>query len=157
MKLWLFLLLPLTLIIGILIGLALPRQAKSYEVPVTQEMVDSNVLKGDPSVAMELYNKWLKTQPTHTGYDVCSCVSFAKATSGINVGPIGMAKNHPINSQTPEIGEIVITNESPAGHLAVVTAVDNSTITVSEANYIPCKTDTRTLKKTSPVIRGYYY
>lgn len=91
-----------------------------------------------------------------TGYDPCSCVSYAKWKSGINVGPIGLAKYYPINSLIPIVGAIVITSESAAGHNAVVTAIDSQYIYVTEANYIRCKVGTRKIPINSSVIRGYY-
>ncbi len=91
-----------------------------------------------------------------TGYNACSCVLAARAKSGINVGPIGFARNHPINNYNPQVGAVIITNESKAGHVGVVIAVQGEAITIWEGNYRPCQISTRTISQNNPVIRGYY-
>lgn len=115
----------------------------------------------------QAYDAWLAEQAAQekkraqvqrtTGYNPCSCVTYARWKSGINVGSIGFARNHPINSHIPQVGAIMVTSESAAGHVAVVTAVNNTTLTVSEANYVRCKVSSRTLAKDSAFIRGYYF
>lgn len=119
-----------------------------------------------PEDSEKLYQDWLKSKQSKksikklappTGYDACSCVSYARWRSGINVGSIGQAKNHPINSQTPTVGALVITSESEAGHLAVVSALDDMFIYLDEANYSSCRvTISRPLLRTSSLIKGYY-
>lgn len=87
----------------------------------------------------------------------CSCVSHVRAITGTNTGIIGVARNHPINSQTPEVGAIVVLAEGSIGHVAVVTSVNEESITLDEANYAHCQRTTgRTLKRTSSRIRGFY-
>jgi surface antigen len=89
--------------------------------------------------------------------NLCSCVTFAKQRSGINVGSIGVARNHPINSQTPKVGGIVVLREGKVGHVAVVIGVENGSIILDEANYVHChRTTGRTLPLDSPDIRGYF-
>ena len=99
-------------------------------------------------------------KPKTLSYNPCSCVSYARWKTGINTGPIGYAKNHPINSSTPQVGAIGITTESrgrtDTGHLFVVIAETETTITVSEANLQKCKVSQRVLEKDNPIIRGYY-
>jgi len=87
---------------------------------------------------------------------VCSCVLWAEWESGLNPGVIGYAKNWPINSYTPIVGEVVILNEGRYGHVAVITAVNLDSIDIIEANYSTCRVTTRTLLLTNPDIRGYY-
>jgi hypothetical protein len=133
--------------------------------------IEDSPLTPDLAVADTLYQEWLKEQakpkialkrhsvalqPSPSGYNVCSCVSFARWKTGINVGSIGVARNHPVNSHTPSVGAIVVTYESYAGHLAVVTAVDGQYISVIEANHIHCQVGTRTIRIDSPLIKGYY-
>ena len=43
-------------------------------------------------------------------------------------------KNY-IDTQYPSIGDIVVLNESRLGHVAIVTKVTDTTITISEQNY----------------------
>lgn len=87
---------------------------------------------------------------------LCSCVTYAKQRSGINVGPVGYAKNHPINSHVPKVGSIMVMHSGWTGHLAVVTAVKGNLITITEANWKHCQQSTRTLNANNPSIRGYY-
>jgi len=104
----------------------------------------------------KILKKPIPTAPRTQNVSYCSCVLFARARSGINVGRIGLAKNHPINSREPKPGSIVVTKESSAGHVAYVTAVTDTEIVIEEANYHRCQKGTRTLSKTSSVIRGYF-
>ena len=90
------------------------------------------------------------------GYNPCNCVSFARWKTGIDVGIIGVAGNHPVNSINPIVGGYVIFKGNP-GHIAVVTSVDNDFITIEEANYKPCAYGTRTINLNQSNIKGYYY
>lgn len=94
------------------------------------------------------------------GLQYCSCVTTAKALSGINIGSIGAARNHPTNSKTPTVGAIVKTTESSwganTGHLGVVTAVSDTAITIKDGNYWGCTLTQRTLPRDSRLIVGYY-
>ena len=59
----------------------------------------------------------------------------------------------------PQVGSIVVTSENPRyGHVAYVEAVSNSTITISEMNFVGLGIKSvRVLSASSPVIRGYIY
>lgn len=107
-------------------------------------------LQADPAVEQQLYQEWLLAHK-----QICSCVLYAKTLTGYEKS-IGLAKNWPINNQTPQIGAVVILNESYLGHVAVVEAVFENTIVITEANYIPCKVGSRELNKNDKNIRGYY-
>jgi len=109
--------------------------------------------------------KIVKTQikPKLT-YNPCSCVSYAQAKAGVKIR-VGYAKNTPINSKKPQKGAILVTKENSralakkgiyTGHNAYVEDFTEKTITVSEANYSPCKVTTRVIKIDSPVILGYH-
>jgi hypothetical protein len=91
---------------------------------------------------------------------LCSCVMFAIAKSGKNPGPIGYAKNWPINSSTASIGAVVITKESSGkiytGHVGVVVGVDSEFVYINDANYSSCQETHRKLPINSPLIRGYF-
>lgn len=131
------------------------------EVPI---LVDSPLV-GDVAVADQLYQEWLvQQQPkkvvhvTHVAVKTaqCSCVLYAKALTGYTKS-IGIARRWTKNSSVPVVGGIVITNESPAGHVAFVAAIDGDTITLDEANYIRCKITTgRKLNINNPIILGYW-
>lgn len=95
-----------------------------------------------------------------TSQSSCSCVLWAHAKLGVSFS-VGLAKNHPMNTKTPSVGDIVVTHESSAGwntgHLAVVTAVQEKGIVVSEGNYVRCKeTHGRFISFSSGLIRGYW-
>lgn len=117
-----------------------------------------------PQVIYQPYPSEFKTKPKPRtkrvvqtkGYDPCSCVSYSRWKSGIYTGRIGVARRHPINSQTPTIGAIVVTNESWAGHVGVVISVGDGQFTITEANYSRCRVGTRTLSINSKVIKGFY-
>lgn len=101
--------------------------------------------------------EFTKLKPKPISYDPCSCVSYARWKTGINVGSIGVARNHPINSQIPKENAIVVMNSKyPAGHLAVVAEINQDTITITESNATPCKVTSRTLPKNSELIKGYF-
>lgn len=114
-----------------------------------------------PVDAERLYKKQqrvVKSRVTATrSYNPCSCVSYARYIRGVDVGSIGVARNHPVNAQVPTVGAYVVTYESWAGHLGVVTGVTDTHIIISEANYVRCTvTKGRMLPIDSPLIKGYY-
>lgn len=86
----------------------------------------------------------------------CSCVLFAKAYTGINPGSVGLAKYWPVNSPFPVTGAIVVFAGGYTGHVAVVTQVTDTTISLIESNYSRCAITTRTILKTQTNILGYY-
>lgn len=86
----------------------------------------------------------------------CSCVIYARAYSGIDVGSIGFARNHPVNASVPSEGTIVVFVGSYTGHVAVVTSFTETTITITESNYSRCQIGMRTVSRTLSTIKGYY-
>jgi len=59
---------------------------------------------------------------------------------------------------TPEVGAIVVTSESWAGHVGYVEKVEEDTFVISEMNYKGWgKTSTRTIDKNNHIIRGFIY
>lgn len=119
-------------------------------------------LEADPVAADTLYQNWLDAKRNKISrYDICSCVSYAKYKSGINVGSIGAAKNHPINSNLPAVGAIVVMNVNSqgaynTGHLGVVLSFTENSVTITEANYVHCAISTRTMALSDTSIRGYF-
>ena len=60
--------------------------------------------------------------------------------------------------QTPQVGAIMVTSESGYGHVALVTAVNGSSWTVTEMNYNgPFVTDSRTLSPGQTPLVGFIY
>jgi surface antigen len=156
--------------------LVFPAKAEA-EVNLVEEYVyvaeDSPVLEPNLEITASLYQDWQKAQAeakkprsvaktaskgVSTGYDVCSCVSYMRWRTGINVGSIGNARNHPVNSQTPKVGAIIVTYESARGHVGVVGSWDENYVYLeSEANYSRCSlTKGRAIPIHSKVIKGYY-
>jgi surface antigen len=125
---------------------------KTKSTPETKNVTKTK--SGDKAAMSKGSGTSKNVSPISNNY--CSCVTFAKAKSGINVGPIGVARNHPINKQDPDIGAIVVLREGPVGHVAVVTHETSTHITIDEANYQPCKRSSRVLDKNYTNIRGFY-
>lgn len=139
---------------GISIMMVFPEKTISLNLPATESKIE--YLEADPVVVEKLYRQWFSEKPKQGNFNPCSCVSYAKWKSGINVGSIGAAKNHPINSKEPKVGGLVILRESAFGHLAEVSQVWEETIVISESNHIPCKTGTREINRNDNKIIGYY-
>jgi hypothetical protein len=85
----------------------------------------------------------------------CSCVLFVKSKTGFSRS-IGYARNWPKNTTAPQVGGVVITNESRAGHVAYITGLNSESIEVIEANYVKCKVSTRTIPLNSKIIMGFW-
>lgn len=119
-----------------------PTKAVSLQTPYEEPVF----LQADPPAAQILYEAW-KSKP------FCSCVTYIRQFR--DFPPIGAARNMPILTQTPYIGAIMVTNESSAGHVALVVGITDTTVTIREANYIPCAKSTRTLNINDLRIKGY--
>lgn len=141
-------------------------KAQVVEEEITYEPVLA--LEENKAVADELYKGWLIEQSkpikprvvAKTGSKVpstsyCSCVLFAKSLTGYSK-LVGNARNWPRNTKVPIVGGVVVTNESRAGHVAVITAVHSDSIEVVEANYSRCRKSSRTISLNSSVILGYW-
>lgn len=85
----------------------------------------------------------------------CSCVLYARSLTGYG-SSVGNARNWPKNVAYPVVGGVVITNESRAGHVGVITWVNGDTFGIAEANYSRCQKGTRSLNINNPVILGYW-
>ena len=121
-------------------------------------ITEGNVLVPNQAVAERLLEDWEKQQSNKkiaTTGNFCSCVVFARYLTAFNQS-VGAARNWPKNTPYPSVGGVVITNESYAGHVAVITKINADSIEVVEANYIPCSKSTRTILLNSPIIMGYW-
>ncbi len=137
---------------GISLLVVFPEKAVSLTTPPPE----FPVLVADPNITDRLYDEWRMVRKK-VNSDYCSCVDTARALSGINVGPIGYAKNHPINSNTPNVGAIIVTSESYYGHLGVVIAINGDTLTIQEGNYFKCQLSSRKISTNYDKIIGYYH
>ena len=86
----------------------------------------------------------------------CSCVNYAKTLLGGISEPWGYPNRMATKSLDPYVGGLVLTNEGPLGHVAVITALSSTSMTVTEANFVPCAVTTRTLPRSSSVVRGFW-
>lgn len=137
-------------------------EEKAETHPLNLSIEDPWVVEPNQEIANQLYQEWLRKpqKPTKVGTSVtfnpCSCVSYARWKSGINVGPIGLAKYHPINSALPHIGDIIVTYESWAGHVGVVVGITTTTVVIDDYNYKRCAHTIRELPLDAKTIKGYY-
>lgn len=117
------------------------RQARLKKISAARKSSYSNIPTMESGNITVLYS------------DAGQCVPFARAYSGIQIS--GTAKNIPINSSTPEVGAVVITYESGAGHAAVVTGISGDILEVIERNFEPGKVTKRKLSINSGLIKGF--
>ena len=92
---------------------------------------------------------------SQTRYDASSCISFAKWYLGRSGEVWGNAGQIKPSVENPYVGGLVLTREGKFGHVAVITKIEDDTLSVIEANWIPNQISTRSLSSDSPVIRGY--
>lgn len=90
-----------------------------------------------------------------TPFNVCSCVSYARWKTGINIGSIGYAKNHPVNLDVPVVGAIGVMTTGSYGHEFVVERLDFLTYHISEYNWKHCAYSERDLPYDYQV-KGFY-
>jgi hypothetical protein len=129
-------------------------QTKPYEATEIQFLGEPT-----PSDVSQLYEEWQLTQRAKklVGSYGGPCVTFARNFTKASPEDVsGMARNVSTNTTTPEVGEIVKTNESRFGHLAVLISMSGNTGQVVEANYNwNGIIDIREIKFDDPKIVGY--
>lgn len=109
------------------------------------------------SIVPDRSGKYCKITTTRIVPIECSCVCYARELTGIDVGSIIWAKNHPINSLVPVVGAIVVWKDGGTGHLAGVVSINgDGTITIKEANFSKCAVTIRTIPILGSGIDGYY-
>ncbi len=121
--------------LGIISLIAFPERVVSLTKPY--EEVEF-LQQPDPVEVSKLYQEWLLTKKANQikGTYGGQCVTFARNFTGMPPELVsGIAKNIPTNSQTPEIGAIIKTNESKYGHLAVIIGIEGENLTLVESNY----------------------
>ena len=90
-----------------------------------------------------------------------TCMPYARHRSGIEIYGwastiLGRLPENTSTSTQPEIGAVVVTNEGPYKHVAVVEEVSSFTIVVSEQNYLGVfVVSQRILNIDDPVIISY--
>jgi len=108
-------------------------------------------------LATKSYTTYQAVQTSYEGnpYPYGWCTWYAAQKKNISTS-FGDARYWPVNSKEPQAGAVVVTYESPRGHVAYVEAVEGDKVVVSEMNYIGWgKTNTRVIDKNSRFIKGY--
>lgn len=93
---------------------------------------------------------------TYSGL-ACSCYLWAVHKTGrTDLLGYRLAKNIPVNSDTPTIGGLVVTYEGWAGHIAIIQDIQGDELILDEANYSRCRvTSGRKLNINNSLIKGY--
>lgn len=98
----------------------------------------------------------VSTSSQKLGFNPCNCWSYVKfKRAGIMPLGYGWAKNYPVNSQTPQVGAIIITYEGSKGHMGIVAGVTETKVIVDDYNYKRCGHTIRELPINSKLIKGY--
>ena len=83
------------------------------------------------------------------------CYTYVES-QGYAIGGHVLAKWIPTNSSVPKVGGLVVTNESWAGHVAIVIGVnDDGTFNLRERNYASGWITERTMRADDGVIKGF--
>ena len=91
----------------------------------------------------------------HWRWAVCSCVQYMKAR-GAPI-PNGFDANEILpNTPEPVVGALVLIDYENIGHVAMITEVGSTTISITESNYERCKITSRTIDRSDAKIRGYW-
>lgn len=150
------------LIIAVTLLTPLKKLYGDYEIK-TQDTTITPGFHDNYVVAIPVETLKEPSKVKYSGYDVCSCVSYARYLSGIAVSiprrpgySVGLAIDHPINSDHPKVGGIAILYDSWAGHEVYVSKVGVDNFTIKEANYYHCALSTRIIAIGSPEIKGFY-
>ena len=134
-------------------------------------MIALNPINGNASEYAEAYDNFILKSTRESEYRATlvyraeksvgkkggQCVQFVRGFLGTSEVR-GLAKNARTNSETPEIGAIIKTKESLAGHIGVVIKIENEALWIVESN-VPLGSERigiRKFKLDDPRILGYY-
>lgn len=84
---------------------------------------------------------------------LCNCYLAAETISGIDLPPMLSLKP---NITEPLIGDIAIMQYGDIKHVAVITEVTNTNISIIESNYKHCQKTNRTIEYTYNRLVGFY-
>jgi surface antigen len=95
-------------------------------------------------------------QNSGNGYSYGYCTWYVAQEKGITER-WGNARDWPVNSNTPQVGAIIVTYESRLGHVGkVIKVIDSETITIREMNYAGWnKISERTVKYRTLPLKGF--
>ena len=92
-------------------------------------------------------------QPEKSIYD--SCITTARAL-GLDIPPVGYAKNIIPNTNRSEVGNGVLFYAPPYGHVAVILEVlEDGKVLIGEGNWEAGKYTERVISLDSPKIKGF--
>lgn len=124
------------------------------EPTIEYEKIEYIQEKGTEFYSFQLTKKAEKLRGTHQG----QCTTAVRNFLGLGADEIqGLAKNNEPNSENPEVGSVIITDESKYGHVGVVLYFTDTTVTFYESN-VPMGSEIagiRTLQLNDPRIVGY--
>ena len=100
----------------------------------------------------------IMTTPTVVGgISSCQCVAYVKAARPDLKFSVGIARNwlRFANTTRPQVGSVVITNESSIGHVAIVSKIEGDNMVLTEKNYKPCLITERIMNINDERILGF--
>jgi len=130
---------------------------ESLDQQRTREKTERKVKEAEHSQmalkAVENYQEARKGNTYIFGY----CTYYVKQVRPQTPSGLGNAKEWPVNSNKPQVGGVMVSYESSAGHVGFITGVDGDYLTVSEMNYKGFnKISSRTLKwRDNFIIKGF--
>lgn len=86
-------------------------------------------------------------------HTLCNCYAYAEKYTGINLPPMAQIA---VNTDTPIAGSIAVMFYGRVKHVAVVTAVRDDGVTITEANYNHCEKTTRDIPYSYHNLHGFY-
>lgn len=110
--------------------------AKETVLYPNQETVETVRVEHEKRIALE--KKQRQNLAANPKGNYCSCVTYAKSKTTFKT-PIGIARRWPVNAKIGSVGGVIITNESWAGHVAVIVAINDLGYVLDEANYSRCR------------------
>ena len=130
---------------------------------VTTSSVDEGYVRAIRTVPIQPKIKLLD-KPETTSIGNGQCVDYVKYRLGYAVEEWISAKNFYENYtyykfvryDSPVKNSVVVTDESPYWHVAIVESFTETSITISEQNYIKGKIGERTLSRDNKKIKGYF-
>ncbi len=133
-----------------------PNKALSQTITSYEEQAITNPSADYSTPDYKVVAEWIaQNNANSVKLGFCSCVTFVKRLTGYDQ-VVGAAKNWPTNSEQPQVGGVVVLNESKVGHVAYITAVGQDSFTVAEANYISCEKSNRVISLNDPAIMGFW-
>lgn len=108
----------------------------------------------DPLFALNYAAKAIANDTAYQ-WTSCSCAKYAYVS--IDGVPLKDADEFVPNSYEPVVGGLALFHyKSGESHVAVITAINGTSLTVKEANYHPCLIDKRVVDMSDPSLIGFW-